>query len=221
LVNEKEILGKLYQAVIDYDAEAAKAAAREAIEAGVPIQKALDEGLARGVKEIGDKFEKMEVFLPQLFLAGEAMEAGTKVLEDEIKKKGMTMKTKGTVVIATVQGDIHDIGKNIISAFFKAAGFKVVDIGKDVPVRKIIEAAEAEKADIVALSALISTTKIEQREFVSELKRLGLRDKYVVMVGGAPITGEWSMTIGAEGYARDGAEAVQVAEELLAKRKQM
>ena len=219
LSNENEFLERLRRSVIDYDADEARAAALAAVRAGVPIQKALDEGLAKGVKEVGEKFERMEVFLPQLFLAGEAMEAGTKVLEEEIHKLGLTIATKGTVVIGTVQGDIHDIGKNIIAAFFKAGGFKVIDLGKDVPVGKFIESAEAEKADVVALSALISTTKIEQREFVEELKRRGLRDRYIVMVGGAPITEEWSFTIGADGYAKDGVEAVKAVEAIFAKKK--
>jgi trimethylamine corrinoid protein len=219
LSSEKEILERLRQSVIDYDADAAKRLALEAVKAGVPLQKALDEGLAKGVKEVGERFERMEVFLPQLFLAGEAMEAGTKVLEEEIHKRGMTIATKGTVVIGTVQGDIHDIGKNIIAAFFKAGGFRVIDLGKDVPVGKFIESAEAEKADVVALSALISTTKIEQREFIEELKRRGLREKFIVMVGGAPITDEWSYAIGADGYAKDGVEAVKMVEQIFEKRK--
>lgn len=210
---------KLRQSVIDYDVDGAKSWADEAIKAGIPVQKALDEGLARGVKEVGEKFEKMEVFLPQLFLAGEAMEAGSRVLEEEIHERGIALTNRGTVVLGTVQGDIHDIGKNIVGAFFKSAGFKVVDLGKDVPISKIIEVAEAEKAGIIALSALISTTKIEQRELVEELKRRGIRDKYIVMVGGAPISNEWSMTIGSDAYAKDGAEAVQIAEKLAAKRK--
>jgi len=219
LLGEKEILEKLRRAVLMYDAEAAQGAAQEALTAGIPISRAMEEGLATGLREVGDKFDRMEVFLPQLFLAAEAMEAGVKVLEEEIAKKGLAVTMEGTAVIGTVQGDIHDIGKNIVGTFLRAAGLKVVDLGKDVPISRFIDLAEEVKADIIGASALITTTRIGQRELIEELKRRGVRDRYAVMVGGAPITREWAEEIGADGYAKDGLDAARVAETLLKERK--
>jgi len=172
--------------------------------------------LTKALEEIGRKFEEGEIFLVHLVMAGEMVKrAVSEYLEPLLKKAKMERKTLGRVVIGTVSGDIHDIGKNIVAALLFSAGFEVIDLGKDVPVEEFIRAVKEYNPDIIGLSALLSTTLPVQREVIEALKKNGLRGKVKVIVGGAPVTAEWAEQIGADGYGEDAVEAVKVAKRLL------
>ncbi|MCR4429228.1 MAG: corrinoid protein [Caldiserica bacterium] len=214
---ESEIFEKAYKAILEYDAEKAESVAREGIEAGIPPAKILDQGFSPAIKELGDKFENMEIFLPELVMAANAMKAAVNVLESALKKTGETLPSKGTVVLGTVEGDIHDIGKTIVGATLSAAGYKVHDLGVDVPVPRFLEAAEETGAQVIAASALLSTTMLRQRDLVDFLKNRGKRERFIVIVGGAPVTKDWASQIGADAYARDAVEAVKVLDSLITK----
>jgi len=171
--------------------------------------------LTEALKEIGTKFESGELFLVHLVAAGEAAKRATEVLEPLIKKAAEKRKTLGKVVIGTVAGDIHDIGKNIVATMLFTAGFEVHDIGKDVPAEGFLRKAKEINADIVAVSALLTTTLPAQRDVIEALKKAGIRDRVKVLVGGAPATAKWAEEIGADGYGEDAVEAIRVAKKLL------
>ncbi|MEM1575520.1 MAG: corrinoid protein [Nitrososphaerota archaeon] len=212
---KEKILEKLRISVINGDIEAAEAAAKEAINIGLDPLEAIEEGLSKGIREVGDKFEKLEMFLPDMIQAAEAMSRAIAILEEKISFKEYSERDKGVVVIGTVEGDIHDIGKNIVIALLKANGFKVYDLGKDVPSIKFIEKAEEVNADVIAISALLSSTMIKQEEIIKMLKDMDLRNKYIVIVGGAPVTEEWARKIGADAYGKTAQEGVLKIKELL------
>jgi corrinoid protein of di/trimethylamine methyltransferase len=172
--------------------------------------------LTKALEEIGRKFEEGEIFLVHLVMAGEMVKrAVSEYLEPLLKRAKIERKTLGRVIIGTVSGDIHDIGKNIVAALLFSAGFEVIDLGKDVPVEEFIRAVKEYNPDIIGLSALLSTTLPVQKEVIEALKRNGLRDKVKVIVGGAPVTAEWAEQIGADGYGEDAVESVKVAKRLL------
>ena len=213
MLSEAKILAKLRDAVVSGDVEAVAGAAKEAIGKQVDPVKAIENGLSKGAKIIGDKFEKLEIFLPDLLVAAEAMKAGLEILLAEIQKD-KTLR-KGTVVCGTVRGDVHEIGKRIVAALLQANGFEVYDLGADVPSSKFIEEAGRVRADIIVLSALMSSTLGAQKDVIDYLKAVGERKKYVVMVGGGPTTQEWADQIGADGYAKTAPEAVKLALKLV------
>jgi len=172
--------------------------------------------LTEALKEVGQKFESGEMFLVHLVVAGEAARRATvEVLEPLLKKRSEKRKSLGKVVIGTVAGDIHDIGKNIVAVMLFAAGFEVLDLGKDVSPEDFIKEIRKSDADIVALSALLTTTLPAQREVIKALKKAGLRDNVKVLVGGAPATAKWAEEIGADGYGEDAIEAVKAAKRLV------
>jgi len=173
-------------------------------------------GIAKGLRIVGDKYERGELFLMHLVAAAEpAQKAVKELLEPEIKKKAGERKSLGKVVIGTVQGDIHDIGKNIVASMLFAAGFDVIDLGKDVPAEEFAKKAKELNANIVGASALLSTTLPVQKEIVEALKAMGIRDKVKVIFGGAPCTPEWVEEIGGDGYAENAIEAIKVAKRLI------
>jgi trimethylamine corrinoid protein len=215
MIMKNEILEKLRISVINGDIEAAEAAAKEAINIGLDPLEAIEEGLSKGIREVGDKFEKLELFLPDMIQAAEAMSRAIAILEEKISFKEYSEKDRGVVIIGTVEGDIHDIGKNIVVALLKANGFKVYDLGKDVPSIKFIEKAEEVDADVIAISALLSSTMIKQEEIIKMLKDMNLRNKYMVIVGGAPVTEEWARKIGADAYGKTANEGVLKIKEFL------
>jgi len=206
----EEIYARMQASIREYDEEAASSAAKEAVAAGIDPVEAVEKGFAGAIRELGDAFDRMEIFLPQLVMAADAMKAGVAVLEEVIKASGGVMEKKGVVVLGTVEGDIHDIGKTIVGAMLQANGYQVHDLGVDVPTTRFIQIAGELNADIIALSALLSTTMLFQRDVVELLRNKGLDDKYFVMVGGAPVTQQWADDIGADGYARHAVEAVSV-----------
>jgi corrinoid protein of di/trimethylamine methyltransferase len=206
----EEIYAKMQASIEEYDRDAAAAAAEEAIAAGLDPVKTAEKGFAEPIRELGQAFDRMEIFLPQLVMAADAMKAGMGVLEEAMKASGGVLKKKGVIVLGTVEGDIHDIGKTVVGAMLQANGYEVHDLGVEVPSTRFIQAAEELGADVIAMSALLSTTMLFQRDVVELLQNKGLDEKYFIMVGGAPVTQAWADKIGANGYARDAVEAVKV-----------
>lgn len=215
-MSEKEIFDKLKEGLIAYDREAVEKAAREVIDEGLDILEAMDV-LTTAIREIGEKYAEGVVFLPELMMAGDTMKAGMAVFEPKLKEMKKEVKEIGTVVIGTVEGDIHEIGKSIVGTMLTAAGFKVIDVGMDVSTENFLKAAEGNNVDIVGLSALMTTTMIKQGDVIEYFKEKGVRDKYKIIVGGGPVTKEYAEEIGADGYGKDADEAVDLAKKLLAK----
>ena len=213
-MNEK-IYKAMAQSVIDGEPEDAESLALQAIELGIDPLEAINEGFVVGVDHVGDLFDCGDAFLPDLVMAGEAMKAAVNVLEPEMARQGTERKMLGTVVIGTIEGDIHDIGKTLVGTMLSASGFRVFDLGVDVPVMTLVERARAENADIIGVSALLTTTMVRQRDVIEALKDIGLRSTIKVMVGGAPVTRDWVEEIGADGFSEDAVGAVAVAKELL------
>jgi trimethylamine corrinoid protein len=213
MLTGEEILDQLRQAIVDYDADGAANWARAALAEGVDAGEALDVMTAT-VREIGDAFGSGDLFLPDLVMAGEAMKCGSSVLEEAIKRTGSARGSKA-FVIGTVAGDIHDIGKSLVATMFVGAGYRVVDLGIDVPCEAFIQAVNDHQPDLLGLSALLSATALEQGRVIQALEDAGLRGKVKVMVGGGAINEEFAERIGADGYAANAAEAVVVAQALL------
>jgi corrinoid protein of di/trimethylamine methyltransferase len=211
----EELLKAMAQSIIDGEAEVAADLAKQSIEAGVDPLDAITKGYVAGVNEVGDSYSCGNVFLPELVMAGEAMKAAIAVLEPELKRMGTTREILGRVVLATVEGDIHEIGKSLVGTMLTAAGFEVYDLGVNVPAEQIIAKAEEVGADIVGLSALLTTTMVRQREVIEAMDSKGLRNKTRVMVGGAPVTKDWVQKIEADGYSEDAVGAVNMAKSLM------
>jgi trimethylamine corrinoid protein len=214
-VSREEILNKLAQSVSELDPELAVQAAGEAVAAGVTPMEAIQEGLAKGMQIISDQFDEGEVFVPQILIAAEAFESAVAELVKGMSAEDQASMSRGKVICHTVQGDIHDVGKNIVKTMFKANGFEVIDMGRDVPVDDVVAKAKAENVTIVTGSALMTTTMPSQRDIVNGLVEEGIRDKVKTMFGGAPVSQEWVDRIGADGYADNAADAVKVAIELV------
>jgi len=211
----EEATRELRRTVLSYDVEGARLAAKKAVEVGVDPLRAIEDGLAQGIREVGDKFGKGEIFLLELVMAAQAMNSALEVLEPELKRKKKERKTLGRVLLGTVAGDIHNIGKTIVAAMLTANGFEVYDIGVDVPAETFVEKVRELKPDMLGLSALLTTTLPEQGVVVEALKKEGLRKNLKVIIGGAPASKEWADKIGADGYGANGVEAVEVAKKLL------
>ncbi len=213
-VGQEAALEAVRDRLINFDSEGIKAAVRAALDAGLPPFTVVTLGMAEGMAEVGRLYEAGEFFLPQLVMAGATMREGMTVLEPLLKGEGEG-QSKGTVVIGTVEGDLHDIGKNIVKTLLEAAGFTVHDIGVDQPVVNFVNEAREANAGIVAMSALLTTTMPNMAEVVDALREAGLSERVRVMVGGAPISREFADQIGAEGYAPDAVKAVREAERLM------
>lgn len=213
---QAELFEKMAQSIIDGDAEIAEELANQAIAAGIDPLAAINQGYVVGVNHVGDEFAVGNAFLPELVMAGEAMKAAVATLEPEMARRGTVRQVYGKVVLATIEGDIHDIGKTLVGTMLSASGFEVYDLGVDVPIMEIVQKAREVGADIVAVSALLTTTMVRQRDLIEAIEDVGLRSSVKVMVGGAPVTREWVKEIGADGYSEDAIGAVQVAKALLA-----
>jgi corrinoid protein of di/trimethylamine methyltransferase len=211
----EELFKKMATSIIDGDSDEAVSLAKQSVAAGVDPLDAITKGYVIGVNTVGEAFGRGDAFLPELVMAGEAMKAAVTTLDPEMKKRGTERKMLGKVVIATVEGDIHEIGKSLVATMLGASGFEVFDLGVDTPSDKIIGKALEVNADIIAMSALLTTTMVKQREVIEELEKEGLRKRVKVMVGGAPVTREWVTTIGADGYSEDAIGAVMLAKQLL------
>jgi len=202
---------QIVDAVLVGDVEKTKSLTQEILNKGVSPHDVIEKGLMEGMNLVGDKFEKREYFLPDLLVAAEAVKGATKIIKPFLKGE----KAKGTVIIGTVTGDIHDLGKNLVASTLEASGFKVVDLGVDVLPERFVSAAREEKADIVAISALITTTMLGMKDIIESLERDGIRKKVKVMVGGAPVDEEFARKIGADRYARTSRDAARKALELV------
>lgn len=206
----------LRECIVDGDADSAPELVRKALEAGTNPLKILEEALVRGADIVGERFESGEYYLPELMMTGRALKAAMEVLKPALLKAGAETEkpAQAKIILATVQTDIHDIGKNVVGSMLTAAGFEVIDLGVDVPLQTIISKAEESRADIIALSALLTTSMPYMKDLLSMLEARGLRRKYKVIVGGASVTPEWADSIGADGTGKNAVEAVRLVRTL-------
>jgi len=211
-----EVLENLKKAIVEYDSEEAANLARRAIQEKIDPIKTLA-AMTAAIKQVGDGFGKGELWLPDLVGAADAMTYATPIIEEEIKRRGITRESLGTVVIGTVYGDIHTIGKTMVATLLIAEGFVVNDLGINVTSERFVEGIKKYKADILAMSALMTVTAPEQRKVIETLKKEGLRDKVKIMVGGGAITQEFANSIGADGYDPTAPGAVKLARKLIGK----
>lgn len=212
-VSNNKLIEEAMNAIINNDEGKAVEIAQRALAEGVDPIELLNDGYCAGIAKVGDLFGRGEIFLPELIQISEVMKKATGILNAAIpEEKG---QKKGKFLIATVEGDVHDIGKSIVVSLLSANGFEVYDMGRDVPINKIIEKALEVEADIIGTSALLTTTLQVQKKLEDELRKNGLRDRFKTMVGGAPATQRWAERIGADAYAEDAAEAVAKAVALL------
>ncbi|MBO6236529.1 MAG: cobalamin-dependent protein [Schwartzia sp.] len=209
-----DVLGKLKGASLEFDEDAALEAAKEAVAEGVDPVKAIG-ALAEGLNELGEAFEKMEVFLPEIMLASDAFKAALEILEPELKKTHKEGEKAIPVVIGTIQGDVHQVGKDMVATFLTTAGFDVHDLGVDVAPSRFLEEAKKIDAKIIAVAALTSTTRPVQKDLIDFLEAKGVRDNYIVLVGGGVVTQEWADEIKADGYGQDAIATVEIAKKLL------
>ena len=212
---------RLKKAVIDGHEQDAERAARDVLDAGTDPMLVMERELFPAIKSVGERFEKGEFFLTDLMSAADAMRAASRVLTSSMKEQSrekMAAAAMGKVVIGTVSGDIHDIGKNIVALLLEVNGFDTHDLGKDVESMKFIERAAEVEPDIMALSALMTTTKPAQKEIMDLLKEMDLRKKFLIMIGGAPTTSEWAEQIGADGWAETAEQGVKLAQKLIKER---
>jgi len=219
-MEKKEILEKLTTAVIEGDKNLARESAQNALTIEIDPLEAIDQGLSKGMEAVGRQFESGESYLPELIMAADSFNAAMEILKPAIEANKQQVHKEGIVLIATVKGDLHEIGKNIVATVMEINGFEVVDIGIDQHSLDIIEAAEKNKADIIALSSLMTTTMPYQKEVIEVLDDMKLRDKYIVLVGGGPVSQKWADEINANGYGETAIDAVALAKNLLNNRKQ-
>ena len=207
------MLEELKKAVLDGEDEKAAELTRKALEAGIEPGKILNEALVPAMEIVGKEYEEGKRYVPEMLISAEAMKAAMAVLRPKLVKSGV--KLKGKVIIGTVEGDLHDIGKNLVAMMLEGAGFEVIDLGVDVTAERFIQAVKEHKPDVLGMSALLTTTMIHMPEVIAALKAAGLREQVKVIVGGAPITREYAEKIGADGYAPNAASAVELVKQLL------
>jgi corrinoid protein of di/trimethylamine methyltransferase len=217
-MEQQELFAKLKHAVIEGDDETLVSLVQGAIETVDPLAM-VEQGMMPGMTEIGNRFSAGEAYLPELLMAAEAWDQAMKIIKPKLVAAGASIKKQGTIVLGTVQTDIHEIGKNILANLLMTAGFEVHDIGHDAPASKFIDKAQEVDADIIAASAIMSTTVPYQKDIIEMLKARGLRDKYLVMVGGGVVTQEWADEIGADGYGDLASDAVEMAKDLVTRKK--
>lgn len=196
------------------DAEKVEELVKKSLEENLTPKKILEDGLIKGMGIIGAKFKKNEVYVPEVLIAARAMHAGMNILKPKLIETGV--KNIGIVAIGTVKGDLHDIGKNLVKMMLEGAGFEVIDLGIDVSADKFVEAVKEHKPNIIAMSALLTTTMVNMPEVIKALEAAGLREKVKIMIGGAPITQNYADQIGADGYSPDAASAVDNAKTFIA-----
>ncbi len=212
---EMQELEKFAKFVETGDAERVRSLTEELLAKGITPSRIVEEGVVPGMDAVGQKYESGEYFLPELFMAGEAAKVVTVIIKPYLKKEGA--KALGTVVIGTVFGDVHNVGKDLVASTLEGVGFKVINLGENVSSEEFVEAAKREEADIVAMSALITTTMLAMKGVIKALNSGGIRSKVKVMVGGAPLDEKFAKEIGADAYGKDPREAVLKARELLSK----
>jgi 5-methyltetrahydrofolate--homocysteine methyltransferase len=213
------VLQEAYQGVLEGDVATVKSKVDEAIKAGVPAEKILKEGLIPAMSEVGRLFEEGEYFVPEMLIAARAMQSGLGILKPLLVQADI--QPAGKVVAGTVKGDLHDIGKNLVCMMLEGSGFEINDLGTDVSPEKFVQAAKDTGADLVVLSALLTTTMPNMKATVQAFEAAGLRDRVKIMIGGAPVTEAYAQQIGADGYAPDASQAVRLAQRLSPQREHL
>jgi len=211
----EQLISSLRQAIVDLDNEKAKEIAKQGIDSGVNPLDMINQGIRSALDILGENFSQQKIFLPELMLSANAADAAIQVLEPKLVNENGSADKLGKVLIATVKGDIHDIGKNIVSLLMKSAGFEVLDLGVDKSTEEIYTAAKENQVDVIGLSALLTTTMPRINEFMDFLQENGVRDQYKVIVGGAPITQGFADEVGADGYGADASRAVELTKRLV------
>lgn len=214
MATKEEIIAKAKAAILDFDPEMAAELAQEALDAGISPVDIIEDGFTAAMTEVGDQFEAGTLFLPHVIAASEAMSAGVEVLGPALEKLGGAAEGRGKVVIGSIEGDIHSIGKDIVATMLKIAGFQVFDLGRDVPIKDFVEKAKEVGAQVVGTSALMTTTMVNQIQIEEQLKEAGIRDSTKTMVGGAPVTQDWADQIGADIYGENAGDVVNKLKEL-------
>lgn len=209
-----DLLSQITASLVDGDPDVAVTATKQALAAGIEPLAIIDRGLVPGMRIVGEKFSCGEYFLPNLIVAANGMKQAMQLLEPELRARQQTLKSPGIVVIGTVQGDIHEIGKSLVATMLAASGFEVHDLGVDVPIAKFVGTVQEVGATLVGLSSLLTTTMVIQKKVIEALENAGLRGQVKVMVGGAPVSKKWAEEIGADGYAEDAVDAVNLARQL-------
>ena len=218
-MTKDDILAAIRQAIIDGNAEQTEKACVSAIEAGVDVADILNEGMTKAMQIVGDKWENKEYFLPDVLASAQAIKAGSAYLKPQGSSGVQEHDHVGTVVIGTVKGDVHNIGKNIVALFLEVAGFKVYDLGENVPAEQFVQAALEHSADIVGSSAFVTSVASEMIGIEEGLKAAGVRDKVFTMIGGCVLDAEWAAKIGADAFGKDAMHAVKLAQAFMAKKK--
>lgn len=214
-MSKEELLTRMEKAIIEGNKDEAHALAKEAVEKKMDLNEVIEGGYVPGIQKVGDLWEMGEYFLPELITSAECMKEAMKVLQPELEKTQIKIQSLGKVVIGTIEGDIHDIGKNLVSSMLSANGFEVIDLGADVKLEKFVEKAEEENADFICLSALLTTTMLGQKKVIEIIKDKNLTGRFKVLVGGAPVNQKWADDIRADGYAENAMAAVKVAKKLI------
>jgi len=214
-MSKEEILARMGKAIIEGNKDEAEALAKEALEKKMDLIEVIEKGYVPGIQKVGDLWERGEYFLPELITSAECMKSAMNILQPEMEKAQIQTQSKGKVVIGTVEGDIHDIGKNLVSSMLSANGFEVHDLGADVKLERFIEKAEEVDANFICLSALLTTTMLGQKRVVEIMKEKSLSDRIKILVGGAPVNQKWADNIGADGYGENAMVAVKVAQKII------
>jgi len=215
-MEKSEILQGLHEAILSLDATKARGMAEELIKTDIDIIEAIETSMSPAMEEIGRKFQSGEMFLPELALSADVFQAAMDILQPKLSEAKQKVKPKGRVLMGTVKGDIHSIGKDLVCTMLKTAGFEVINLGVDIPTFTFLEEAQKNEVDIIGLSALMTTTIPQQREIIEALNSEGLREKFRVIVGGGSVNQEWANKIGADGYGKNAAQAVELAKNLCA-----
>jgi len=212
------LLEQIVKATVDGDEERCVALAQQVLDQGLNPVEAIEEGYSKAMVIVGDLFSRMEYYLPDLMRSAQAVNSAMKVLRPHLLQHG-NGGTQGTIVLGTIQGDLHDVGKNIVKIMLQASDFEVHDLGVDVSVRRLVEKAEEVDADIIAASAILTTTMAHMPDIPALLTDMGMRDRFQIMLGGGPVTPNWAMEVGADGYGETAAEAVEVAKRLMQEKR--
>jgi corrinoid protein of di/trimethylamine methyltransferase len=210
-----ELLTKITNSIVEGEPDETVELTQQALASGLEPLSIINDGLVPGMNIVGEKFQSGEYFLPHLIIAANGMQQSMELLEPELSARQQVVQVPGTMVIGSVAGDIHEIGKSLVATMMSASGFQVYDLGVDVPTEIFVNKVKETGANLLGLSALLTTTMTVQREVIEALEEAGIRDQVKVMLGGAPVSQEWAETIGADGYAEDAIGAVELARELV------
>jgi trimethylamine corrinoid protein len=212
---DQNLLDRAKQSIIDGDKELALELAKEGLAAGVNPAEFIETGFVPGIMEVGDLFESGEAFLPEVMMAADAIKEAVEILNEAIEASGIKKESMAKVVLATVEADLHDIGKGIVASLLVANGFEVIDLGRDVPSHKIVETAIEQNADVIGSSALLTTTMVHQKEIEDLLDEKGLKGKIMTIVGGAPVTVRWQEKIGADGFGESAIDDIKLINDFM------